>query len=250
MCSSAKQVTPASTTGSQGSAGGSGTCSEPSFRPVLPLRGCLGQQARQRLVPPREAGSSMGSSSSSETEIRGPVTHQTGWLDDKALSWALGEPGSDAAMAAAHLTPPAPVEVPRWGASLGSFTRLGAAACTPPISRLAPPSEGVGSRGVPTDKPGSWSLFLTLSNGAVRAEHRAPRAARAQKMCPQEPGDRWSLVPSCCLGLGEGGSASLLPPVVRPRPHGGRFGGQGEPKGLECLKIPKLWCGRGRGTGT
>lgn len=115
---------------------------------------------------------------------------------------------------------------------------------------LPPPSEGGGSHGVPAGKPGSWSLFLALSNGAVRAEHRAPCTARAHEMCSQEPGDSWSLVPPCYLGLGEGGSASPLSPVVRPRPHSGRFGGQGKPKGLECHKMPKLRRGRGRGTGT
>lgn len=79
--------------------------SPPSASSCLSLQGCLGQQARQRLVLPWAADSLMGSSSSSEAESRGPITHQTRWLDDKA-SRALGEPGSDAAVAAAHLTPP------------------------------------------------------------------------------------------------------------------------------------------------
>lgn len=105
-CSSAKYVTPASTTGSRDREGGPGTRSEPSLRLVLPVSPKLPGPAGEA-----EAGSASGSGQLdglqllSEAESRGPVTHQTGWLDDKA-SRALGEPGSDAAVAAAHLTPP------------------------------------------------------------------------------------------------------------------------------------------------
>lgn len=185
--------------------------SPPSAPSCLSLRGCLGQQERQRLVPPRAAGSLMGSSSSSEAESRGPVTHQTGRLDDKA-SRALGEPGRDTAVAAAHFTPLAPAEGPRWGASLGRFTRLGVAAHIP-VSRLTPasfllppPSEGGGSHRVPAGKPGSWSLFLVS-----RAEHRAPHTVHDQEMCSQEPGDRWSLVHPAVWVLGRGEVPACCP---------------------------------------
>lgn len=72
----------------------------------------------------------------------------------------------------------------------------------------------------------------------VGAEHR-PSAQQALRECVQRsPGDGWSLIWSCCLGLGEGGAAGLLSTLGKPGPQSARFQGEGNLEGLRCLKTP------------